>query len=235
MKPQGHSPLQGWSVQYTVSEWVKVAQSFQTRRPHRLNSPWNSPDQNTAMGKLSFLQGIFPIQGSNPGLPHCRQLLYQLSAQRSPRILEWVTYPFSSRSSPPRNLTGVCCITGRFFTSWATREALVLPGSNMLCTGSHMEISSNKKIHNNGHREPIIWILTVQIPHKQCEGSKEITENIFHMWTWIHTIIFNQEDIVWYAIITQYTCISSHHVVHLKNTHFCFVNYASVKLGEGEG
>ena len=45
----------------------------------RLYSPWNSPGQNTAMGSLSLLQGIFPTQGSNPGLPHCRQILYQLS------------------------------------------------------------------------------------------------------------------------------------------------------------
>jgi len=46
-------------------------------------------------GSLSLLQGIFPTQGLNPGLPHCRQILYQLSHKRSPRILEWVAYPFS--------------------------------------------------------------------------------------------------------------------------------------------
>ena len=38
-----------------------------------LHSPWNSPGQNTRVGSLSLLQGIFPSQGSNPGLPHCRQ------------------------------------------------------------------------------------------------------------------------------------------------------------------
>ena len=48
-------------------------------------------------------QGIFPTQGSNPGLPHCRQILYQLSHMGSPRILEWVAYPFSRGSSRPRN------------------------------------------------------------------------------------------------------------------------------------
>ena len=47
--------------------------------PHRLYSPWNSPGQNTGVGSLSLLQGIFPNQGSNWGLPHCRQILYQLS------------------------------------------------------------------------------------------------------------------------------------------------------------
>ena len=48
---------------------------------HGLYSPWNSPGQNTGVGSFSLLQGIFPTQGSNPGLPHCRQILYQLSHQ----------------------------------------------------------------------------------------------------------------------------------------------------------
>ena len=61
-----------------------------------------------------FARGIFPTQGSNSGLPHCRQILYQLSHKGSPRILEWVAYPFSSRSSRPRNWTRVSCIAGRF-------------------------------------------------------------------------------------------------------------------------
>jgi len=52
---------------------------------------------------VSFLQGIFVIQGSNSGLPHHRQILYQLSHQGSPRILEWIAYPFSRGSSQPRN------------------------------------------------------------------------------------------------------------------------------------
>ena len=39
-------------------------------------SPWNSPGQNTGVGSLSLSQGIFPTQGSNPGLLHCRRILY---------------------------------------------------------------------------------------------------------------------------------------------------------------
>ena len=72
-------------------------------QPHGLYSPWNSPGQNTGVGSLSLLQGIFPTQGVNPGLPHCRQILYQLSPKGSPRILEWVAYPFSSGFSQPRD------------------------------------------------------------------------------------------------------------------------------------
>ena len=88
-----------------------------------LYSPWNSPGQNTGMGSLSLFQEIFPTQGSNPGLPHCRQILYQVSHKGSPRILEWVAYPFSSRSSQPRDRTGVSCIAGGFFTNWTIRCA----------------------------------------------------------------------------------------------------------------
>jgi len=93
--------------------------------PHGLYSPWNSPGQNTGVGSLSLLQGIFPTQGLNPSLPHCRQILYQLSHKGSPRILEWIAYLFSSGSSWPRNWTGVSCIVGGFFTNWAIWEALV--------------------------------------------------------------------------------------------------------------
>ena len=55
-------------------------------QPHGLYSPWNFPGQNTGVGSLSLLQGIFPTQGSNPGLLHCRRILYQLSHKGSP---EW--------------------------------------------------------------------------------------------------------------------------------------------------
>ena len=70
-------------------------------------------------GSLPLLLGIFPTQGSNPGLLHCGWILYQLSHKGSPRILEWVAYLFSIRSSQPRNWTRVSCIAGRFFTSCA--------------------------------------------------------------------------------------------------------------------
>ena len=92
-------------------------------RSHGLYSPWNSLAQNTGVGSLPLFQGIFPTQGSNPGLPHCGQIFYQLSHKGSPRILEWVAYPFSRGSSWPRIQTRVSCILGRFFSSWAIREA----------------------------------------------------------------------------------------------------------------
>ena len=63
----------------------------------------DSPGKNTGVDSLFLLQGIFPNQGSNPDLPRCRQILYLLSHQRSPVILEWVAYPFSRGTSQPRN------------------------------------------------------------------------------------------------------------------------------------
>ena len=86
-------------------------------QPRGLYSPWNSPGQNDGVGRLSLLLGIFPTQGSNPGLLHCRWILYQLNHKESPRILEWVVYPCSRGSSQPRNRTGVSCIAGKFFTN----------------------------------------------------------------------------------------------------------------------
>ena len=90
---------------------------------HGLYSPWNSLGQNTGVDTLSFLQGIFPTQGLNPGLLQCRQILNQLSHRGSPRILGCVDYPFSSGSSRPRNWPRVACIAGGFFINWAIREA----------------------------------------------------------------------------------------------------------------
>ena len=91
---------------------VKVTQSCMTLcdpmeslLPHGVSSPWNSPGQNTGVGSLSLLQGIFPTQGLNPGLLNCRWILYQLSHKGSPIILEWVAYLFSSKSSWPRWLS----------------------------------------------------------------------------------------------------------------------------------
>ena len=52
---------------------------FDFLQPHRLHSPWNSPGQNTGVGSLSLLQGIFPTQGLIAGLPLCRWIHYQLS------------------------------------------------------------------------------------------------------------------------------------------------------------
>ena len=100
-----------WFIKIPWKVKVKVTQSC-TTLCNAVDSPWNSPGQNTRVGSLSLLQGIsrllspspgilqgkntgmgcyvllqdiYPTQGSNPGLPHCRRILYQLSHQGSPK------------------------------------------------------------------------------------------------------------------------------------------------------
>ena len=75
---------------YTLKVKVLVAQSCPTLcDPMDCSLPGSSvhgdsPGKNTGVGSHSLLQGIFPTQGSNPGLLHCRQILYCLSLQGSP-------------------------------------------------------------------------------------------------------------------------------------------------------
>ena len=134
--------------------------------PHRLYSPWNSPGQNTGVGSLSPLQGIFPTQGLNPGLPSCRQILYQLSHQGSPRILEWVASPFSSGSSQSRNQTGVSCIAGSFFTNPAMREALTRVKTSL------------KALSQNSH------VRGLGLQHMNCGGCNSAHEGALTFAYW---------------------------------------------------
>ena len=70
-----------WALGFNLWIWKKseserrsvISDSLQ---PHKLYSPWNSPGQNTGVGSLSLLQGIFPIYGSNPGLLNCREIFF---------------------------------------------------------------------------------------------------------------------------------------------------------------
>ena len=97
---------------------VKVAQSCLT-----LCNPTDCTIHGTILARIlewvaySLLQGIFPTQGLNSGLLHSRQILYQLSHEGSPRILEWVAYPFSMRSSDLGNRTRVSYTADGFCTS----------------------------------------------------------------------------------------------------------------------
>ena len=67
----------------------------------------DSPGKHTGVDCHALLQRIFPTQGSNPGFLNCRWIFYCLSHQGSPRILEWVAYPFSRESFQPRNQTSM--------------------------------------------------------------------------------------------------------------------------------
>ena len=94
---KGSSQPRGWTKVFCIGKQILYHCKSESEshsvvsdslRPCGLYSPWNSPGQNTGVGSLSFLQGIFPTQGSNPGLLHCRWVLYQLSHKGSP----WATW-----------------------------------------------------------------------------------------------------------------------------------------------
>ena len=116
--------LTNYSCKLFIRDEVKwVIQSCLTLCDPMDYTVWTSTGQNTGVGSLSLLQGIFPTQGLNPGFLHCRQILYQLSQKGSPRKLEWVAYPFSkgiflTQESNP----GVSSNTGGFFPNWAIRQ-----------------------------------------------------------------------------------------------------------------
>ena len=77
--------------------------------PAKFLCPWNLPGKNTEVGSHSLLQGIFPSQGSNLGLPHCRQILYCLNHRKVPRIWEQAAISSSKGSSRPRDQARVSC------------------------------------------------------------------------------------------------------------------------------
>ena len=95
----------------------------------------DSPGKTTGVGCHALLKGIFPIQGSNSGLPHCRWILYRLSHQGSPRVLELFAVPSSRESFRHRDWTHISCFLRWqvgfwffffFFTTSATWEAQFL-------------------------------------------------------------------------------------------------------------
>ena len=109
----------------------EVAQSCPTLPSHALYSPWNSPGWDTGAGSLSLLQGIFPTKGSNPGLPHCRHILYQLSHQGKPCFIHTsVHLPTQvSQFIPPAFPSWypyVCSLHLRFYFCFANKFIYVL-------------------------------------------------------------------------------------------------------------
>ena len=91
-------------VNYIITQAHKSVRESRTvmsefLQPHELYSPWNSPGQNTGVGSLFLLQGIFPTQGLNPGLLHCREMLYQLSHREAQAY--WTGWPIPSPGDLP--------------------------------------------------------------------------------------------------------------------------------------
>ena len=102
------------------------------------DSPWNSPGQNTEVGSLSLVQGIFPTPGSNPGLPHCRQIPYQLSYQGSPAHRTEVFLSQNPKTLKASPWTGITLLypTGVAGSAW--EALLMLWVERPHCLGSWM-------------------------------------------------------------------------------------------------
>ena len=123
---------------------VKVSQLCPTVCNPTDCSPWNSPGQNTGVGSCFHLQGVFLTQGSKPGLPHCRRILYQLSHQgkntykRRSRLgyipilfLKKVKYYQASEITFPYQRLGI----------WA------LSGKGKYCFMNHLQRTWSTKLH----------------------------------------------------------------------------------------
>ena len=86
--------VQSWRFHVPTLQWKWVLVTYlrpSGLEPARLLCPWDSLGRNTGVGSYSFLQGVFLIQGLNPSLLHCRQILYHLSYQRSPKLKNFCT------------------------------------------------------------------------------------------------------------------------------------------------
>ena len=114
-----HLQINFYSVKWSESHSV-MSDSL---RPHGLYSPWNSLGQTTGMSSSCLLQRIFPTQGLNPGLPHCKWILYQESGftlpQGKSKSAGVGRLSLLQRIFIPRNWTRFSHIAGRFFANWA--------------------------------------------------------------------------------------------------------------------
>ena len=100
-----------------VAQWCLTLCDPTNCKPARLLGPWGFSRQEYWNRLPCPPPGDLP----NPGVLHCRWFFTDLATREAQEYWRWVAYPFSRGSSQPRNGTGVSCIAGEFFTSWATR------------------------------------------------------------------------------------------------------------------
>ena len=140
-----------WNFLESESETCSVMSN--SLRPYELYSSWNLPGQNTGMSSLSPLQGIFPTQGSNPGLPHCRQILYQ----SQPKILYAMKISLKGERSKERSRLY------QIFKSWKNLLTAILNYKNCWKTFRNENYTVNlnkgmKTTRNGKHVDNINWL-----------------------------------------------------------------------------
>ena len=140
-------------------------------QPARLLCPWNSQGKNTGVGCHSLLQGIFPTQGSNPGLPHCRWILYHLSHQGSPRDSLWSYFLLLS--------------------PWKTEHFLLVEGCLLSFPRLHLQCSGHPMhpTESWGHlsRYRPHWIWGLQYKKIWSVLYIFISEKPWPSWIWVST------------------------------------------------
>ena len=104
-------------MQLWMSKWVSESLSVlsDSLQPHGLQTPWNSPGQNTGVGSLSLLQGIFSTQGSNPSLLHWRWILYPWTEEPGglqSMVSQRVGQDWTTKHNNNRALTGRAGVPG---------------------------------------------------------------------------------------------------------------------------
>ena len=140
--------------------------------------PWNSPGMNTGVGSHSLLQGIFPTQGSNPGLLHCRQILYCLSHQgyskdlRTRLFLVGVdssdgSYHPSPGSLPVKSQSSCCYWLSRLFLSYPVQSWLVVFYGAIYFLSHHLLITSSRHLLND-------WSGTLDCAHEIEDNSWQL-------------------------------------------------------------
>ena len=132
------------------------------------------PGKNTGLGCHALIQEVFPTQGLNPGLPCCRWILYHLSHQGSPRILEWVAYPCSRGSSQPRNWTRVILyqLSYKGSINWSSAD------TNWSISHRISHYGFSWKTLRPGNTEPVYFF-------KEIISLRWVVAGLFEWGTWI--------------------------------------------------
>ena len=142
-------------------------------QPTRLLCPWDSPSKNTRVGSPSLFQGIFLIQGSNPGLLHCKHMLYCLSHQGSPNYY-WVS-PFKTTMTKKKKLK-------KNLPQKSDKPNMPLPYSRVSLQNKASSPSERCKVHLEAQIRLIIKVLILK------STEKTISQNALCISTYLKII-----------------------------------------------
>ena len=112
-----------------IWEWLSPVQLFVTPWTVAHQAPWSRdfPGMNTGVGCHSLLQGIFPTQGLNTGLLHCRQIFYHVSHQGSSiYLLDKILYPK--------------------LNSWSNHPTILNSNSSLMIQTKNLEVDLNSSL-----------------------------------------------------------------------------------------